>query len=128
MNDSTLKMDASLGYAEVIGYRNGYSLPFIPFDLEKGRASSFIEVPLAIMDVTLSRYQKLEDKEAITCIQDFIKENNKNSIISILWHNSHFSNIKYRGYGTVYKHILNYASECKISSVQSDSLINSYLK
>ena len=37
-----LKTDASLGFAEHIGFRNSYGLPFVPFDMENDRPFSFV--------------------------------------------------------------------------------------
>lgn len=101
-----LKADASLGYAKVIGYRNGYSLPFRPFDFERGIASEFIEIPLTIMDASLSRYQRLSPENAWVVMKDFIDENPENSVISVLWHNTHFTEFKYKGYREVYTKLL----------------------
>lgn len=126
MSKSKLKMDASLGYAEVLGYRNGYSLPFIPFDLENKRAASFIEVPLCIMDATLSRYMKLDGQKSSERITKFINEHENNAVISILWHNTHFTNYKYEGYPEVYRKALQYAYDNKLSSLTPEELIKEF--
>ena len=128
LNASGLKMDASLGYAEVYGFRNGYSLPFIPFDIDNMRSSSFVEVPLAIMDATFSRYQKMDGQKATEEILSFIKEHEKNAVISVLWHNTHFTDLKYEGYPAVYTHILQYLQENEMVSVSPLDIINKYLR
>jgi hypothetical protein len=127
MKDAGLLMDASLGYAEVPGYRNGYSLPFIPFDIENRTPCRFIEVPLTIMDGTFSKYQKSSGKEAFAQISDFIHENEQNCVISILWHNSHFTDFKYEGYPEVYEQVLKIIHEKSLKSVSPKELIERYL-
>lgn len=128
MNAAGLLMDASLGYAEVPGYRNGYTLPFIPFDLENRTPCRFVEVPLTIMDGTFSKYQKSSGKEAFAQISDFIDEHEQNCVISILWHNSHFTDFKYEGYPEVYEQVLKIIHEKSLKSVSPKELIERYLK
>ncbi len=127
MEESKLKMDASLGYAEVFGYRNGYSLPFVPFNLDKRRKSTFVEVPLCIMDATFSRYQKVTGDEAQKKILAFIEEHKENSCISVLWHNTHFTDLKYEGYGEVYQRVLNLSVSKGFSCLNPEILINNLL-
>lgn len=127
LSQSGLKMDASLGYAEVIGFRNGFSLPFSPFNFKTNQKSNFIEVPLTIMDATLSRYQKIGKEEALSQIENFIEENKSNAIISILWHNTHFTNFKYEGYLEVYEGVLNCLKNNQIESISPDLLIRKFL-
>lgn len=106
MEASGLKMDASLGYASVPGYRNGYSLPFVPYNLDERRPSTFVEVPLCLMDGTFSKYQGLEATTAFEKIWTWFESAPKNAVISILWHNSHFTDFKYKGYPKLYTDLL----------------------
>jgi hypothetical protein len=87
-----LKTDASLGFAEHIGFRNSYGLPFVPFDMENDRPYSFVEIPLHVMDVTLVHYMGLNIDTAYERFKLFIEKNKYQSTISILWHNNSFSN------------------------------------
>lgn len=128
MKTAGLLMDTSLGYAEVPGYRNGYSLPYIPFDLKNRTPCNFIEVPLTIMDGTFSKYQKSSGDDALNQIIEFINENDKNSMISILWHNSHFTDYKYKGYPKVYEDVLKFIKEKSLLVVNPKEIIDRYLK
>jgi hypothetical protein len=103
-----LKTDASLGFAEHIGFRNSYGLPFVPFDMENDRPFSFVEIPLHVMDVTLNQYLKLNKTEAFHKIKDFISKNKQNSVIAFLWHNNEltdFINIESKN---IYLELLHY--------------------
>jgi len=127
MEGSGLKMDASLGYAEVPGYRNGYSLPFVPYHIKERRPSTFVEVPLCIMDGTFSKYLKLDAKEAKARILKMVEALPDRSVVSILWHNSHFTDYKYRGYGRLYSELLSYLHKQEIECATPSQLIYSTL-
>jgi len=47
------RYDTSLGYNEMVGFRNGMCHPFLPYNLNTGREISILEIPLTIMDDTL---------------------------------------------------------------------------
>lgn len=85
-----LKTDASLGFAEHIGFRNSYGLPFVPFDMENDRPFSFVEIPMHVMDVTLKQYMGLDDEEISNKLQSFFIMNKENAICSILIHNNYY--------------------------------------
>lgn len=126
MSKSNLTVDASLGYAEVMGYRNGYSLPFVPFDFETNQPAKFLEVPLTIMDGTFSSYQKMNAEDAWRKIKVFLEEHKQNAVISVLWHNTHFTNAKYYGYPELYGKVLNWFYENGIVSCDPQNLYKDY--
>ncbi len=45
--------DSSLGWYESIGFRGGACFAYPPYNFKNERASSFLEIPLAVMDVSL---------------------------------------------------------------------------
>ncbi|MEM2899903.1 MAG: polysaccharide deacetylase family protein, partial [Thermoplasmata archaeon] len=56
LEQTGFEYDSTFGYVDAIGFRNGMCHPFRPFDLNKQRFISVIEIPLAIMDTTLFHY------------------------------------------------------------------------
>jgi hypothetical protein len=122
IENSNIQVDYSLGYAEVIGYRNGYSLPFVPFNLALNRKCTFVEVPLTIMDGTLSAYKKLTYHEAKKLASSFMQSHSENSVISILWHNSHYTDYKYEGYPRLYEDLLVLANKSSMVSILSSDI------
>ena len=52
-----LAYDTTLGYAGAEGFRAGTSLPFHPFDLSSDEPLQLLEMPLCIMDRTLTEYR-----------------------------------------------------------------------
>lgn len=97
--------DSSMGFAEHIGFRNGYCFPFKPYDLQKKRCSSFVEIPLMIMDATLSHYSYMgNDPDKFEKVDIVLSEIKKfGGLISILWHNNYFSNHKYSGWKKIFE-------------------------
>lgn len=102
IEDSGLHYDSSLGFAEHIGFRNGFCHPYQPFNFKENKAFRHIEIPLNLMDTTLrdSGYMGLDDDQVINeKIDRLIDEVKKfNGVISILWHNPYFTNQKFKGW------------------------------
>jgi hypothetical protein len=123
---SGLKLDASLGFAEQFGFRNAYSFPFSPYNFENGKAFSFLEVPLTLMDGTFQRYMKLPVENTANQIIEFFEEHKQNALISVLWHNTFFTNYKYKGYLQEYKKILAYLHESKLRCLNQTDILNHF--
>jgi hypothetical protein len=123
---SGLKLDASLGFAEHYGFRNSYGYPFQPYNIETENNFSFLEVPLNVMDGTLQRYLKIPVNKTADTVIDFLELNKENSLISILWHNTFFSNYKYKGYLQEYKKILAYLYEMKFENINQNEIIDQF--
>ncbi len=126
LNDSKIKMDASLGFAERYGFRNNYGLPFRPYNIRTGTSYDFVEVPLNLMDGTFHRYLKIPVNETAGRIIGFFEKNSMNSVISLLWHNTYFSSFKYHGYLQEYLKILKYLYESRIEAVTQAEIIKEF--
>lgn len=48
--------EATIGYADGIGFRGGVCYPFKAYDLKAGREIDILEIPLAVMDRTFEGY------------------------------------------------------------------------
>jgi hypothetical protein len=84
-----LVYDSTLGYADHEGFRCGTCHPFKPFDLENDREINLIEVPLIIMDGTLSDYRMLSTEQAQVCIMDLARKCIEvEGTFTLLWHNT----------------------------------------
>jgi hypothetical protein len=126
IEDAGLKLDASLGFAEEIGFRNSYGLPFNPYDLENRKPFSFVEVPLHIMDRTFFQYKKSTVERAEKDIFEFFEMNRENCVLSVLWHNNFFTDYKFKGYLALYKKILAYIKENECKTISQQEIINKY--
>ena len=126
IEEAGLKLDASLGFAESIGFRNNYGLPYNPYNLKERRPYSFIELPLHVMDTTLFKYAKANVVEAENEILSFFEKNKQDCVLSVLWHNNFFSNYKYKGYLPLYKKILGYIKENNFKTINQKEIIEKY--
>lgn len=127
IEESPIKLDASLGFAENYGFRNSYALPFSPYNLNTKKAYSFVEVPLHVMDRTLHQYLKIQREKTASTVIDFLEKYQYDSIISILWHNNYFTNYKYGGYLKEYTKILSYIYENKIETLVPEEILTEFL-
>jgi hypothetical protein len=128
LDEAKILFDSSLGFAERFGFRNSYGLPFRPFDIEKQTAFNFVETPMNIMDGTLKRYMSIPLHQTAKRMIDFIENNLTDTIISIVWHNTYFTNYKYSGYLQEYKKVLLYLHEMKIKFITPQEIIDEYGK
>jgi len=109
-----IKYDATLGFAEQPGFRRGTCYPFFLYNFEKNRISEVIEIPLIVMDTTLGhpKYLGLTQDESFEKVKPLIDEVVKfNGVLTILWHNTYFSDYKYTGWKDVYVKILDYCKK-----------------
>lgn len=104
-----LRYDNSPGFAEAIGFRHSSCKPFYFFDFENEKTSEIICLPLIIMDRTLSqkKYMNVPKESAAAVCEPIISEIEKHGgVLSLLWHNHHFSEYKFTGWREVYEEII----------------------
>lgn len=113
--------DASLGFAEAYGFRNSYGLPFEPFDWSQQRTLDTLVTPLNIMDGTLGDYMKIPLNQIQNHITDFLDKHKKNCLLTILWHNTEFSEYSFKAYLDIYKNILKHikANNIEVTSIKN---------
>jgi hypothetical protein len=126
MDNAGLKLDASVGFAQEPGFRNSYGLPFTPYNLVTQRPFSFVEVPLHVMDRTFFQYKRSSIREAEEEIFQFFEVNKEHCVLSVLWHNNFFTNYKFKGYLDLYKKILAYIRDNKLSTISQEDIIKQY--
>ncbi len=104
-----LEYDSTLGFAEQIGFRNGYCSPFYLYDHQKNCPTSVLELPLVIMDTTLrnTSYMGVNPDDAIEVTLPVIDQIAKfGGAAAVLWHNNMFTDYKYREWKQVYLNLL----------------------
>ncbi len=107
LEQTQLKYDSTLGFAEEIGFRNGICFPFVPFNISENKPYSIGEIPLMIMDTTFWSYKKNGIERIFPQILNLVDEVQKfNGCLVILWHNKYFSPYKFAGWGEIYEQIL----------------------
>jgi hypothetical protein len=84
-----LTFDATMGYADHVGFRCGTCHPFCPFDVVQNRQLDLWEEPLIVMDGTLREYQGLSPEQSEACILKLARRCRKvEGAFTLLWHNS----------------------------------------
>jgi len=111
LESSGIKLDSSMGFPDVMGFRNSYGLPIKPFNIKEKREYNFVEVPLNVMDTTLKFYHNCNSKQAEKKILDFLEKNKTNALLTILWHNNYFFDFADKGWLELYKTILQFIKE-----------------
>ncbi len=116
ISDSQLQLDCSLGFAERYGFRNSYGKPFQPFDISKNKPFDFVEMPLHVMDTTLFGYMKIPVEAISEKVIGFFEKHNYNCTLSLLWHNTSFTDYKFGPLLKEYKKIMGYLYESKVKT------------
>jgi hypothetical protein len=99
------RYDTSLGFADRPGFRAGIAQPFRPWDFAAGRPLDLVEIPLAVMDVTLSeeRYLGLSAAAAERRLLDLVAWAERHGGgFSVLWHTDRFHPATARGWDRLF--------------------------
>jgi len=113
LEECGIRYDSTLGFPDYPGFRRSTCYPFYLFNFEKNDISPVLEIPLTVMDVTLAhkKYLGLNFDEALALILKLTDEIKKHEgVMTILWHNTYFSEYKFEGWKEVYIRVLDYCS------------------
>jgi peptidoglycan/xylan/chitin deacetylase (PgdA/CDA1 family) len=118
LSEAGFSYDSSLGYYDMIGFRNGTCHPFKPYNLTDQKTMDIIEIPPCVVDITLFSYMKCNVKEAWNYIKNLIDVVEAlDGVLTVLWHNWTFSYpVSYAGlfgkeWTKLYEKILSYSYE-----------------
>lgn len=100
-----LGYDATVGFADHIGFRAGTSYPYRPWLLFVGREAQLLEIPLMAMDSTTLGYMNLSAEDAFRELHDCAERcRTVGGVFSLLWHNTRLIG---EGYPSIYRRLLN---------------------
>ena len=95
------RYDATFGFADRLGPREGRIAPFVP----AGR--TILELPLTVMDVTLFRNLGLAGAAALDAAWRAIEPvAQAGGLVTLLWHNNYFNEPEYRDWQWTYEQLL----------------------
>jgi len=100
------KYDTTFGFQDKIGFRSRKYYPFYPFD-----DSSFLEIPLAIMDVLLFKDAKNMEEAWKKCKELINITEKKGGILTVLWHQRVFNEKEFPGWSRIYEKIIKVCKE-----------------
>ncbi len=116
LEESNIRYDASLGFAESVSFRNGFCFPYQPYNNVEDKPFTFIEFPFQMMDKTLIQdyYMGLTPENAIQLAKNMIDEIAKFSgYFNLIWHNNTITGYKYEKWKKVLIYIIKYGKEKK---------------
>jgi hypothetical protein len=104
--------DTSLGFADEAGYRASFAFPFYVYDLQNDRELDFMELPLAVMDRTYSKYLSFSPGEIKKdIIRMFTELEDFGGLATILWHTHMVDALGFPGYPRLYEEILDFVHQ-----------------
>lgn len=85
-NNAGLKLDSSLGFINIAGFRAGICTPYPVFDVLESKALDLIEIPTIIMDVALLKEcpSKAEFIKEWEQLETQVREHK--GLLNVLWH------------------------------------------
>jgi len=109
LSKAGFQYDASFGYADCAGFRNGMCHPFRPFNLNTNHEISILEIPLMVMDGTLDHtYMRLDNKRKWEFVKMLIDRVAAcHGVFTLLWHNTDMNGKNQE----MYENILQYCND-----------------
>lgn len=93
LEDTEIRHDYTMGYAEHFGFRAGTARPHKWFDLQRNRVSQLTLHPFAYMDGTLNEYLAMDTGSSKQIIEKLYKEIKKfGGEFVFIWHNETIGN------------------------------------
>lgn len=84
-----LAYDSTLGYADRVGFRAGTCAPYRPWLWKENRRAELLEIPLIMMDRTLTSYMSLSPDESIALLKVLMRRCEAvGGVLTVLWHNN----------------------------------------
>lgn len=124
LDQSSLLYDASMGFAEHIGFRNSYAHPFRLYDFTNDRPAKLWELPLMVMDVTLLNYMNIPNEQILDTVRPVMEETLRfNGVFSLLVHNCNLDEEEYPGINEVYLSMLHMLLEAGFESQTGRQII-----
>jgi hypothetical protein len=84
-----LAYDSTVGYADQIGFRAGTCIPYRPWLFSLNREANLIEIPLTVMDKTLTHYMGMTAQGSLEAILRCVARcRSVGGVFTLLWHSS----------------------------------------
>ncbi len=103
--------DTTLGYPDMVGFRNGMCHPFRPYNLHTDTEFNILEIPLVIMDGTLFDSVRSYDEAWETAKRLIDTVASCNGVLTLNWHTNSFNCSFKASWPRVYEMILQYCHE-----------------
>jgi peptidoglycan/xylan/chitin deacetylase (PgdA/CDA1 family) len=114
--------DSTVGYRDICGYRCGTGFPYSWFNLFVNGKDNFLEIPLVVMDSSLVLEKRGDSNGCRERLFDLLRQGLKQeSCITLLWHNTSFSDPSYPWLRQLFEDALQFAhkSEAWVTNLSS---------
>jgi len=83
-----MSFDSTLGFSDTVGFRNGASFAFPPYDFANERPHQFLELPLVLMDGGLESAVSKSGRSAQDIADEVLRESRRYGWggMAVLWH------------------------------------------
>ncbi len=106
------RYDASFGFNDAVGVREGSYLPFFPLTALEGDPANFVALPLTIMDSALFRRMRCDGPQALRLAKGIIADiAARGGLLCLSWHNNYFADEEYAHWQWTYTRILEILAE-----------------
>ncbi len=123
-----VRCDATLGFAEYEGFRNGCCHPFLPYDVERDEPIPLWCLPLPAMDGTFHHYRGLDPAHSTRILDELAATTAAHGgIFSVLFHNIAYDRHNWPGWDVVFEHTLDQAVEKNIFSAPIGEMVDTWL-
>jgi hypothetical protein len=130
LSDLRFRYDSTLGFPDSLGFRAGIARPFHPWDLEIDEPLGVVELPLAVMDVTLAepRYLGLSPRAAWRVLDGLLDWAAANGAgFALLWHPNRFDGPTAGGWDRLYWRIIDAVHERGGRCMSAAELVGTWL-
>jgi peptidoglycan/xylan/chitin deacetylase (PgdA/CDA1 family) len=104
--------DATFGYNDRVGFREGKMLPFRPCTPANVEGGKLLVLPLAAMDSAIFRSMRIRKEGALSVLRSLLDEvESVGGLLSVLWHNNYFDEPEYAEWEETYEAFLAMAAE-----------------
>ena len=123
-----LEYDATLGFAEQIGFRNSYAYPFRLYDFNKHMPMDIWQLPLNVMDATFFEYLGTPTASIHEVIQPLLDEVIRfKGVFSLLWHNCRLDEERTPGINKIYRELLKEVVQSGFISLTGQQAISAFI-
>lgn len=104
--------DASFGFNDQIGVRDGKIHPFFPLDGDEEGRRDFVVLPMTIMDSAIFRVMRLPAAGALAACQHVVAQAKATKgLLCLNWHNNYFKEEEYEYWQDTYETLLSGLAE-----------------
>ena len=99
--------DSTVGYADAVGFRAGIACPFHPYELDKAKPLTLLEIPLTAMDGALFWHLACSPDGAVERTTALLRASRRqHGLTALLWHQRAGDARRYPGWWEAYEAIL----------------------